>query len=233
MKFPDIDNFRADSEYFEEIFPGVWLMDDHKWAYYIWEKARFESAGRGPFALVHLDCHWDGVNDFHGEPAAVKELLDIKDMDGIYSLVRKNADVRTHSYIAPAIIRGLIDEVHFYCRQVCTGPGLYPRFLKQHKARQFIHQNIESLVSREFSKPVIFDMDLDLFNNADMWEEGDLWTDSEINDFLGVCSEMVRSAHVVTAAMSFGYSGTEKDTRHLTRLFASFARRFRGVVPSP
>ena len=230
MKFPDIDNFRADDQYFEEIFPGVWLMDDHRWAYYIWEKLRFEGAVKGPFALVHLDCHWDGVNDFHGEPSAVRELLEIKDIDGIYSLVQKNKDVRTHSFIAPAVIRGLISEVHFHCKQDCTGPGLYPPFLKQHKVRQIIHRNIESLASRQIHKPVIFDIDLDLFNKADMWEEGNLWTDAQVSDFLAVCSKMAQSAVVVTAAMSFGYSGTEQDTRHLTRLFASFAQRFRGLV---
>jgi hypothetical protein len=42
MKFPDIDNFKMDDQYFEEIFPGVWLMDDHRWAYYVWEKVHFE-----------------------------------------------------------------------------------------------------------------------------------------------------------------------------------------------
>ena len=230
MKFPDIDNFNADDQYFEEIFPGVWLMDDHRWAYYIWEKARFENRSEGPFALVHLDCHWDGVNDFHGEPSAVRRLLELNDIEGIYSLVRENVDVRTHSFIAPAIIRGLVDEVHFYCKQVCTGPGLYPPFLKEHKTRQFIHQSVESLVSRQILKPVIFDLDLDLFNNSDMWDEGDLWADEEIADFLSMCSGMVQSSSIVTAAMSFGYSGTEQDTRHLTRLFTSFARRFRSLV---
>jgi UPF0489 domain len=230
MKFPDIDHFEADDQYFEEIFPGVWLMDDHRWAYYIWEKIRFETGNNGPYALVHLDCHWDGVNDFHGEPSAIKELIEINDMEGIYSLVQKNTDVRKHSFVAPAIIRGLVDEVHFYCKQACTGPGLYPPFLKQHKARQVIHQGVEALLSRKISKPVIFDIDLDLFNNFDMWDEGDLWPDAEITEFLSMCSGMVQSASVVTAAMSFGYSGTEKDTRHLTRLFTSFARRFKSLL---
>jgi hypothetical protein len=172
------------------------------------------------------------VNDFHGDPSAVRELAGIHDMEGIYSLVQRNRDVRKHSFIAPAIIRGLVDEVHFYCKQVCTGPGLYPPFLKEHRARQFIHQGIESLLSHRISKPVIFDIDLDLFNNSDMWDEGDLWTDPEIVEFLSICSHMVRSSSVVTAAMSFGYSGTEEDTRHLTRLFASFARRLKSLTPS-
>ena len=227
MRFPDIGNFEMDDQYLEEIFPGVWLMDDHRWAYYTWEKVLLEDQNRGPFALVHLDCHWSGANDFHDEPSALKELVGITDIDSVYSLVRGNTDVRRNSFIAPAIIRGLIDEVHFYCSQTDTGPGLYPKFLKEHHARQFIYPSIESLISHRISKPFIFDIDLDLFNKSDMWEEGDLWTDAEITDFLSICSGMIRLSSVVTAAMSFGYSGTGQDTRHLTRLFTSFIQELR------
>lgn len=230
MTFPDIDSFRADDQYLEEIFPGVWLMDDHRWAYYVWEKVRREMKIEGPLTLVHLDCHWAGINDFHGEPEAVTGLTGIDDMEGIYSLVRENRDVRRHSFIAPAIIRGLVDEVHFYCTQEGTGPGLYPPFVKQHNAKQRIHKGIESLASRTIAKPFIFDIDLDLFNNTEMWQEGDLWQDRDIQEFLSACSSMIQSAAVITAAMSFGYSGTEQDTRHLTRLFVSFVRRFRSMV---
>jgi UPF0489 domain len=227
MKFPDIDNFKADDQYFEEVFPGIWLMDDHRWAYYIWEKVFLENRNARPFALVHLDCHWSGVNDFHGDPSAVKKLVEIHDIDSIYSLLQKNIDVRKDSFIAPAIIRGLVDEVHFYCKQTCTGPGLYPPFLKEHNTRQFIHERMKSLISHRFSKPIIFDIDLDLFNKSEMWDEGDLWTDREILEFLSMCSDMIQSSSVVTAAMSFGYSGTEQDTRHVTRLFTSFIKGLR------
>ena len=230
MKFPDIDSFTTNDDYFEEIFPGVWLMDDHRWAYYIWERFHFENRMKAPCALVHLDCHWDGVNDFYGDPSAVRELAGINDIGGIYALVRENMSVRRHSFIAPAIIRGLVDEAHFYCKQVCTGPGLYPPFLKEHKARQIIHQSMESLISRKITKPVIFDLDLDLFNNSEMWDEGEVWTDAEITGFLSMCSNLVHTSSVVTAAMSFGYSGTEQDTRHLTRLFTSFIRRFKSLI---
>jgi len=227
MKFPDIDNFKTDDQYFEEIFPGVWLMDDHRWAYYVWEKMFLQKKNEWPFALVHVDCHWDGVNDFYGNPSAVKELVGMNDIDSIYSLVQKNKDVRKDSFIAPAIIRGLVDEVHFYCKQTCTGPGLYPPFLKEHNAGQFIHRNIESLISHQISKPIIFDIGLDIFNKSDMWDEGDIWKEIEIFEFLWKCSNMIQSSSIVTTAMSFGYSGTEKDTRHLTRLFTSFIKDLR------
>ncbi len=227
MKFPDINNFKMNDRYFEEIFPGIWLMDDHRWAYYIWERVLLENRSEGPYALVHLDCHWDGVNDFHGDPSAIKKLVELHDINSIYTLVEKKMGVQKDSFIAPAIIRGLIDEVHFYCKQTCIGPGLYPPFLMEHNARQIIHEKMKSLISYQISKPIIFDIGLGLFNKSGMWDEGDLWTDQEIADFLWMCSDMIQSSSVVTAAMSFGYSGTEQDTRHLTRLFTSFIKDLR------
>jgi len=227
MKFPDIDDFTTDDQYFEEIFSGIWLMDDHRWAYYIWEKAILENRIEGPCALVHLDHHWDGVNDFHGDPAAIKKLVGTYDIGDIYSLVEKKMGVQKDSFIAPAIIRGLIDEVHFYCKQTCIGPGLYPPFLKENNTRQFIHEKMKSLLSHQITKPIIFDIGFGLFNKSDMWDEGELWPDKEIIEFLWMCSDMIQSSSVVTAAMSFGHSGTEQDTRHLTKLFASFIKDLR------
>jgi len=167
------------------------------------------------------------VNDFHGDPSAVKKLVEIRDLENIYLLVEKKMGVQKDSFIAPAIKRGLVDEVHFYCRQTCTGPGLYPPFLKVYGAKQFIHEKMKSLLSHQISKPIIFDIGLGLFNKSGMWDEGDLWTDQEIAEFFWMCSDMIQSSSVVTAAMSFGYSGTEQDTRHLTKLFTSFIKDLR------
>ena len=96
LKYPHIDSFKANSQYVEEIFPGIWLMDDHRWAYYVWEKVFLENGGDGPCALVHLDCHWSGVNDFHGDAETVKKLIEISDIEGIRSLVQDN---KTGDYI--------------------------------------------------------------------------------------------------------------------------------------
>lgn len=98
MKFPDIDRFKMNDQYFEEIISGIWLMDDHRWAYYIWEKVLWDIRNTGPFALIHLDCHWDGVNDFHGDPLAVKKLLETQDIDDIYSLVEKDGGAKRLVY---------------------------------------------------------------------------------------------------------------------------------------
>ncbi len=230
MKFTDIDNFKTNDSYFEEILPNVWLMDDHRWAYYIWEKIFFDKENQLPLTLIHLDCHWNGVNDFYGNPSSVEELKKINDINDIYSLVYENVNIRNDSFIAPAIIRGLIDEIHFFCKETCTGPGLYPPFMKEYNARQFMYGDIGSLVSNPILKPFIFDIDLDLFNKSEMWDEGDLMTDQEIMEFLSLCTCMIQLSSLVTVSMSFGYSGTEDDTRHLTKLFSSFIKDLKSGI---
>jgi len=66
MKYPNIDSFETNDSYYEEIYPNIWLMDDHRWAYFIWEQCLNRNRIKKPYALLHLDYHWDGVNDFFG-----------------------------------------------------------------------------------------------------------------------------------------------------------------------
>ncbi|NQT09967.1 MAG: UPF0489 family protein [Desulfobacteraceae bacterium] len=172
IQFPDIANFKTNDRYFEEISPNIWLMDDHKWAYYIWEKIFSQNAHKAPFALFHLDYHWDGVNDFR-ESTHIKELVNIKEIGKIHNLVLEDY-IRKDSFIASAIIRGLVDEVHFYCKQKDTEPGLDESLLAEYKASQFLHHDIDSLISYSTQKPIIFDIDLDLFNKSGMGKLRDI-----------------------------------------------------------
>ena len=64
---------------------------------------------------------------------------------------------------------------------------------------------------------MIFDLCLDLFNRSDDWAEGDLWSDAEIDGFLGEVARLITAAELVTVSMSFNYSGTAENTRHLTK----------------
>ena len=99
--------------------------------------------------------------------------------------------------------------------------GFYGTFLTEYSASQIIHDNINSINARSTQKPVIFDIDLDLFNKSDMWAEGNLWEKDEIIEFIRNCSGIIKSSTVITVAMSFGYSGTEEDTKYLTKLFTT------------
>lgn len=116
MKYPDIDKFEMNDRYFEEIFQNIWLMDNHKWAYYIWENFSSQKMPQIPSVLFHLDYHWDGVNDFR-DSSTIKKLIDIKKVESIHDLVLEDEYIRKDSFISPAIIRGLVNEIHFYCKQ--------------------------------------------------------------------------------------------------------------------
>ena len=67
-------------------------------------------------------------------------------------------------------------------------------------------------------KDLLLDIDLDIFNRSGYWATGDLWTDTEIAEFLEGCSALINSSRLITIAMSFNYSGSKEDTKHLVRL---------------
>jgi uncharacterized protein UPF0489 len=121
MKYPDIDAFDTDDSYFEEIQSNVWLMDDHRWSYYIWERFATCDAEKVCRTLVHLDYHYDGINDLQ-QVEDQEHLRRIRELNDIYRIVSDSNSIQKDSFIAPAIIRGIIDDAHFYCFQRDTTP---------------------------------------------------------------------------------------------------------------
>lgn len=118
-------------------------------------------------------------------------------------------------------------EVHFFCKQTNTEPGLGEELLIDTGAREYLHNDVREFADTEFAGPVIFDLCLDLFNRSDMWATGDLWSDDEIREFLERVHPVIERAVVVTVSLSFDYSGTENDTRHLAALVLPFIMRWR------
>ena len=216
MRYPDIDGFHTNDRYVQEIHPNVWLMDDHKWAYYVWEGFLLQDPGRKPLSLVHMDYHWDGVNDF-SSIIDQENLRRINNLKEIRQLVSNGINVRKDSFLAPAIIREIIKEVHFYCFQTDTEVGIDEELLKKCKSKQSIHRDLSSLTKR-VPKKNLYDLDLDLFNKSDYCDKRDLWTDEEVLSFLCGCSHLIKNSPLITIAMSFSYSGSDEDTKHLTRL---------------
>jgi hypothetical protein len=112
----NIDDMVSDDSYFEEISPNIWLMDDHRWAYYIWELYTHRNPGKQPCTLIHIDYHWDDTNDFQDNSSI--EILKQANINRLYKLVKQNEYPITYdSFLAPAVIRGLFDKIHFYCFQ--------------------------------------------------------------------------------------------------------------------
>lgn len=213
----EIASLVEDDEFLADLGSNIWLMDNHKWAFYVWEVFRRTSTVP-KFSLVHADYHWDGCNDFHDSEDKERELLAASE-DNIFSLVHDENWIRFDSFIAPAIIRGFIEEVHFYCTQDdIFDVGIDEQLLTRMGTHQTIHDNFHSLSNQQFSCPVFFDLCLDLFNDSDTLYGSNLWPESRIIEFLAAMKQTIRDAHLVTVSLSFGYSGTSEDTRRLAQL---------------
>jgi hypothetical protein len=215
-------------DYLVQLGPGIWLMDNHKWALVAWERHRV--AGQR-YVLLHADFHWDGVDDFRPDGSPREALL----AAGVDDLVAMTADeeyIRFDSFIAPAVRRGLLSEVHFFCKEDDSNEvGLDADLCAQAGVQQVVHDDVESLAHLDPTGPLIFDLCLDLFNHADDLEfEGDLWTDADVLEFLEATSSHILTAAVVTISLSFGYSGTEEDTRHLAQLVVPRILELRGLA---
>ena len=220
----DFDALREDSSFLVDLGRGVWLMDDHRWALKVWEVERKHDH----YALVHADYHWDGCYDFHNEPEEEARLV-LASSAETAQLVADGEWIRYDSFIAPAVKRGLVRTIHFYCLQDGAGDdALDEEFLRACGASQTLHQTPHSLASCQIAGPVLFDLCLDLFNRSNQWEEGDLWSDTEVLGFLQTVRPLVAAAELVTVSMSFNYSGTSTDTRHLARLVIPELLAYRG-----
>lgn len=64
--------FRNDDDYYESIGNGIWLMDNHKWSFVVWNKERNEDS---IYLLVHVDYHWDAGYDYWHSPDEEKTFL--------------------------------------------------------------------------------------------------------------------------------------------------------------
>jgi hypothetical protein len=223
----DFSQLQSDDGYLSDLGSDVWLMDDHRWALLVWTRIGFER-DLGRFSLVHVDHHWDGVNDFH-ENDELRDRLLAADLTEIHAMVRNKERIQFDSFIAPAVLRKLVTEVHFFCKQTDTEPGLGEQLLIDTGAREFMHDDATQLADVQFNEPVIFDLCLDLFNRSDMWAIGDLWTDDEIRAFLQIVRPIIERAALVTVSLSFDYSGTAADTRHLAALVVPLILRWRSA----
>jgi len=215
--YPALNTIRRNGNFFKEIYPDVWLMDNHKWAFFIWEDYRYKNPGMLPPTLVHIDYHWDGINDFQSL-AEINDLINVASSKEMRKLVAQDSLVRLDSFIAPSIIRRIIEEVHFHCLQSDSDEGIDNDLLRRYRAKQFSHSNIDSLIQSAAGKSVIFDIDLDIFNRSGQWSRGELWAEDDILSFLDKCSILIANSSLVTIAMSFDYSGASRDTKYLVQL---------------
>ncbi|HDV6325032.1 TPA: UPF0489 family protein [Burkholderia cenocepacia] len=227
MDESEIAQLQPDDEYLVALSEDVWLMDDHRWALLVWEQFA-QARGIRPFSLVHADYHWDAINDFHQNVEQRDALLAAEPLE-LCALIREGNWIRYDSFIAPAVIRGLVNDVHFFCMQDDDEPGLDSELLSSTGARQTLYGDAVALSQTNFDAPLIFDLCLDLFNRSDEFYTSDLWSDAEIVTFLEHVRPFIEQAMVVTVSLSFGYSGSEADTRRLAALVLPHLEQWRSA----
>ena len=108
--------------------------------------------------------------------------------------------IRLDSFIAPSIIRKVVDEVHFFCFDDDTEPGLHKSLLERFGATETRHDSIESLIKEieGKEKSLILDLDLDLFNR----EKPFYAEEQRIIEFSNRCTNLIKQAEVITIAKS-------------------------------
>ena len=222
-------HIRRDTSFATEIYPAFWVMDDHRWAYFAWEKSAHDLKKNKRFSLIHADYHYDGCNDFENDEE-ISSLRAMRELNAVEALVRTDTKIRKDSFIAPAVIRELLSSVHFYCLQDDTEPGIDSTLLARFNCAQYMHTSTEQLVGADVSSPMIFDLCLDLFNDSDQWEEGELWEDRDIIEFLELTAPYIERASIVTVSFSYGYSGSKDDTEHLAAIVLPRMLALRGVA---
>ncbi len=228
----DVKSLKRDDDLLIDLGASVWLMDNHKWALYVWESFRQQTGGRR-YTLAHADYHWDGGYDFHGDAEQERELL-AADLRRLRAYIEEEEWIRYDSFIAPAVARGMFDAVHFYCLQGDKWDVAIDESLRKTTGTdQVIHETPESLASLKAASPLIFDLCLDLFNRSDQFREGDLWSDEEVLGFLDTVRPLIMTASLVTISLSFDCSGTAEDTRHLASLVLPRIQAWRADAGAP
>lgn len=217
LAFDQYETLQRDDGYLTELSSDIWLMDNHKWALWVWERFR-QLSNIKRFSLIHADYHWDCVYDPHESPEIEEKLL-AADLGQLKNLIVEDIWIRYDSFIVPAVKRGLFDEVHFFCKQDDGWDvGIDSDILAQCGVQQTLHAEPGGLTTRQYPSPIIFDLCLDLFNRSTMWNQGEIWPEQEILEFLATIRPLIEQALLVTVSLSFEYSGTEEDTRRLAKL---------------
>jgi len=203
--------FGNNEGYYEEIYPNIWIMHNHKWSLYCWENYRENN--EIPSTLVHLDYHWDACNDYSENESTIKYM----NLNEMQDVIIENTNIKKDSFIAPAIIRGYINRVDFHCLEKVNAIGLDGDFLNRYNAIENIHDKIEDLILAIGSQEIILDLDLDIFNTLGS-KFGILWEKGKIESYINTIIPLIKQAKIITIAMSYGHTGNDEDIEYLTKL---------------
>ncbi|WP_121615793.1 UPF0489 family protein [Virgibacillus halodenitrificans] len=203
---------------------NIYLMDNHKWAFYIWELARKKSVISPNATLIHVDAHLDDC------PFVLQdnpEYLEIKELSSLKRFTENHVTYDT--FIWPAFGRGTINNIIYVSD--------YPNEPFQDWATNYVEgRTYEGLRLRSmphFQKAaesglvepyvndnsLILNLDLDFFNEEDFYGENPkLKTDNEVFSSLTYLKN-VYNWDLITVALSPECCGGEEAAKHLLDIF--------------
>jgi len=205
-------------DFCEEIERDFWLMDSHRWALWAWEQGKKRYPHLFPARLVHIDAH-DDAGNFWQAPDHFERLSRLSERE-VNSMLAGTAvepleSVAYDSFIAPGCVRNLINHVDFLCHE--SERGFDDEDLELLGITQSILRDVSELPRIEDGSRVLFDLDVDTFNDIETPCETNYWSQGRIDALLAGCEPLVSNAVVVTVAISFNCSGGFDDARGLTK----------------
>ncbi|MEK5149058.1 UPF0489 family protein [Psychrobacillus sp. FSL K6-4615] len=203
---------------------NIYLMDNHKWAFYIWELAREKSIINPNATLIHVDAHLDDC------PFVLQdnpEYLEINELSTLKEFTENHITYDT--FIWPAFGRATIDNI-IYVSDFYNEPfeewatdfvkgrtykGLRVRSMSQFK-NSVEDGQVEPYVN---DNSLILNLDLDFFNEENFYGgKPKLMSDNEVFNSLTYLKEVYKW-ELITVALSPECCGGEEASNHLLDIF--------------
>ncbi|MFC5701105.1 UPF0489 family protein [Cohnella faecalis] len=217
---------------------NIFISRNHQWAFAAWQLGARSGALNGGATLLHVDAHlddtWDGV--------IAEGLHEMKDSDDIMKVAGR---LEIDNFIWAGFAAGTIDHIVYVCPKGIDdsdpfdlsswnleGEQLKPvkelLARKEYRGRRFesiaaFKGECEKIggipLSSDLERPVILDLDLDVFKlRPELPEDGELTPVHQIKEEL----RFLRDSHeydMVTVAISPSFCGGDTNGEFLLRMF--------------
>lgn len=203
----------------------IYLMDQHKWAFYIWELAKEKGLIKPNATLFHVDAHLDDcpfVLEDNPEYINISGKDNLKDFTESY--------IKIDTFIWPAFGRKTINNIIYVSDYWKSDPfedwtREYVKGRNYEGIRVKSIQELKELLSLGELEPYIQDnslilnIDLDFFNNEDFYGHNPkLKPDKDVIESLTYLKN-IYNWDLITVSLSPEYCGGEDACNHLFQLF--------------
>ncbi|WP_367387221.1 UPF0489 family protein [Bacillus vallismortis] len=200
-------------------------MDQHKWAFYIWELAREKGLIKPNATLFHVDAHLD---DLPFVLEDIPEYINITGIENLKAFTDKHLNIDT--FIWPAFGRETINNIIYVSN--FSGSKPFEDWTREHVEGR-IYEGIRVHSIQELKESIflggvepyiqdnslILNLDLDFFNEEEFYDRGpQLKSDQEVAESLTYLKNL-KDWDLITISLSPEHCGGEEACNHLFQLF--------------